>query len=246
MSGMQPDVSVWRGVSLVERVAEGQRNEVWFGDSPYGPVAVRRSRRAADSLAWELDLLDALDADGFLVPVALRTTAGDRSHDGVVVQRWIDGRPPATDGDWTLVADELRRLHDRCRGWVQRPGCIAVPELGRDGHSVDADMSVLPDDVAADVMAVFADLRDVERSVIHGDPGAPNIRITSDGRVGLLDWDESRVDVVWHDLSELGVQVLTGEDLARAGRLSNAWEAVNAWTAEPEYARRRIARLRSA
>jgi len=57
--------------------------------------------------------------------------------------------------------------------------------------------------------------------------------------VWLLDWDESRVDVTWHDLSNLGVQVLDDHEHARAQVLSHAWEAVNAWTAEPEYARHR-------
>ena len=57
------------------------------------------------------------------------------------------------------------------------------------------------------------------------------------------DWDESRVDVVWHDLSNLGVQVLDDARHVAALRLSDAWEAANAWLLEPDYARRRLARL---
>lgn len=242
---MFPDVSAWSGVELVERVAEGQRNEVWTGTSPHGPVAVRRSRRPPGSLAWELALIDTLDAAGFLVPVVIRADSGAATHGAVVVQRWIEGRRPSTAADWVAVAAELQRLHATCGDHPQRPGCTVAPRLGRHGRSVDADMSALPDDVAADVMAAFAATDHVVRSVVHGDPGAPNIRITSDGRVGLLDWDESRVDVVWHDLSELGARVLDPADAVLARRLSDAWECVNAWVAEPAYAHRRLQRLRS-
>jgi aminoglycoside phosphotransferase (APT) family kinase protein len=43
------------------------------------------------------------------------------------------------------------------------------------------------------VLGVFASLADVPVSLIHGDPGSSNIRISNVGKVGLLDWDESRV-----------------------------------------------------
>lgn len=82
-------------------------------------------------------------------------------------------------------------------------------------------------------------------SVIHGDPMAGNIRINHEGIVGLLDFDESRVDVAWHDLSNLGVRVLGASDHEQATRLSDAWEAANGWVLEPEYALRRLEALRA-
>ena len=59
----------------------------------------------------------------------------------------------------------------------------------------------MPVEVVGVVLAEFGSVGDVEVSVVHGDPGRSNIRIRADGRVALLDWDESRVDVVWHDFS---------------------------------------------
>jgi Ser/Thr protein kinase RdoA (MazF antagonist) len=106
-----------------------------------------------------------------------------------------------------------------------------------------ADMSAIPIEVAEVIFGIFNSYRHIPVSLIHGDPNASNIRITNDGRGALLDWDESRVDVVWHDLSNLGIQVLGDADHAGAQRLSNAWEAANAWTAEPGYAQRRYAAL---
>ena len=80
---------------------------------------------------------------------------------------------------------------------------------------------------------------------MHGDPAGSNVRI-DDGLVWLLDWDESRVDLVWHDLSNLGVAVFDPMAHARTQRLSRCMEAINAWQVEPEYARMRLQRLRDA
>ena len=89
----------------------------------------------------------------------------------------------------------------------------------------------------------FNRFADAPMAVVHGGPGPSNIRIAADGRVGLLDWDEARVDLTWHDLSNLGIQILDDGEHRRAQDLSNAWEAVNAWTAEPDYAPERLRRL---
>jgi aminoglycoside phosphotransferase (APT) family kinase protein len=109
----------------------------------------------------------------------------------------------------------------------------------------DADLDKLPERLRRLVCDVFAAAADAPVSLIHGDPGPPNIRIDGDHRVWLLDWDESRIDVSWHDLSNLGVRVLDPETHRRAELLSHAWETVNAWTAEPAYAIQRLDSLRS-
>jgi hypothetical protein len=51
--------------------------------------------------------------------------------------------------------------------------------------------------------------------------------------------------VCWLDLSNLGVVVLDDETHRRATALSHAWEAINGWTTEPDYAERRLAALRN-
>lgn len=94
------------------------------------------------------------------------------------------------------------------------------------------------------VEEVFTEFTDAPTAVVNGDPGASNIRITATGQVGLLDWDESRVDVTWHDLSNLGVSILESREHQRALALSHAWEAANAWIAEPEYAAIRLSQLK--
>lgn len=230
----------WSGLVLIEPVTEGNRNEVWLGKLGDLPVAVRQSRRPPESLAWELDLLEYLDRAGFSIPSVIPSDDGRRSVDGLVVQRWLDGREPATDPEWRLVSAELIRLHGETSGYPQRPGCATVLELQSVRRSGDADLDLMPPDVVERLVAVFDEFVDVPTAVVHGDPMPGNIRIGSDGSVGLLDWDESRIDLTWHDLSNLGVQVLDDADHDRALRLSNAWEAANGWMVEPAYARRRL------
>lgn len=237
------DVSAWDGLDLVEPMADANRNQVWRGRLNGVPVAVRHSRRPPDSVAWELDLLDDLVAAGFHVPSILPCDDGRRSVGGLVVQTWLEGRRPSSASDWRRVASELQRLHAVTTDHPQRPGCATVRELGAGRRSVDADLDAIPAVVADRILAVFDELGDVPTAVVHGDPGPDNIRIGSDGSVGLLDWDEARVDLTWHDLSDLGVQVLGDDDHRRAQQLSNAWEAANGWTSEPEYALRRFSLL---
>jgi Ser/Thr protein kinase RdoA (MazF antagonist) len=243
---MSLDVAAWPGLRLAARVLEGNRNEVWRGSIDGRAVSIRQSRRTEPSLDWELDLIAHLDSLGFTVPTVVAAGDGSRHVGRVVVQRWLDGHAPVSTNDWHLVAVTLQQLHRATVGYRQRPGCCAVSELLTSSLSVDADMAAMPPDVAREVLGVFGDVASMPVSVIHGDPTDANIRIGADGTVGLLDFDESRVDVAWHDLSNLGVQVLDEDDHRRALRLSDAWETANAWVAEPAYALTRLAALRAA
>jgi Ser/Thr protein kinase RdoA (MazF antagonist) len=235
----------WPGLRLGEPIDDGHRSEVWEAVLGDERVVARRSRRSPVSLHWELDLLEQLTGCGFNVARPLVATDGRLAVDGWVVQRWVDGRQPNGHDDWVRVADELLRLHAVSLPFQQRPECCVVTELDTVGRSVDADIDVLPADVRVLVCEVFADLADAPVSLIHGDPGPSNIRIGDDDRVWLLDWDESRIDISWHDLSNLDVRVLDPATHRRAELLSHAWETVNAWTAEPEYAKDRLRRLTS-
>lgn len=238
-----PDLAPWPGLAVVGAASGGARTSVWRARLDGRLVVVRRSRRSIDSLDWELDLLEHLAANEFVVPRVVPTEDGRRQVAGVVVQEWLDGRQPSSEADWIAVADELRRLHSLTADHRQRPGCCRVFELGPVRRSVDADLDRLPAAVLDRLLPIFAAVDQVGVAVVHGDPGPGNVRIDTRGRVGLLDWDESRVDVVWHDLSNLGVVVLPAEDHARATRLSHAWEAINGWVVEPAYARRRLAEV---
>jgi aminoglycoside phosphotransferase (APT) family kinase protein len=146
------------------------------------------------------------------------------------------------------VARGLTRLHELTRYWSQRPGFRSTRELLAEDAGGDVHLDLMPEDSVARVREAWAAIADEPTSVVHGDPGASNIRIR-DGRAGLLDWDEARVDASALDLAYLPVDLageLGMERLARARRAAGAWEAANSWLLEPEYARRRLARLEEA
>lgn len=238
----EPDTAPWTGLTLDARLDHGSRSEVWSGRLRGHRVAVRRPRRGRASLAWELDLMGHLDAHGVLVPTVVRTDDGRRAVGGVVVQHWLAGRM-VEPTDVAAVAAQLRRVHGLTTGWPQRPGCATLPELPHVRRSLDADLDALPDDVTAVVVDVFEAASGLPTSVIHGDPSRSNVRITAGGEVALLDWDESRVDVTLLDLADLGADVLPSHEHALARQLADAWEVACSWTIEPDYARRRLARL---
>lgn len=237
------DPTFWSGLRLDVRVEEGNRNEVWQGTIAAQRVAARVSRRSILSLDWELDLIGHLADLGFRVPRVVPADDGRRHVDGVVVQQWLEGRAPESKHDWQLVGAELQRLHEATREYPQRPECCSVAELEARRRSVDADLDQMPTEVQALVTSVFAGVAHLPPAVVHGDPMAANLRIDVD-QVGLLDWDESRVDVGWHDLSPLGVRVLSPTDHRRAETLSHAWEVANGWVVEPDYAQTRLDDLR--
>jgi Ser/Thr protein kinase RdoA (MazF antagonist) len=203
-------------------------------------VVVRRTACPADALDWELDLLEHLDGEGFLVPTVLPTVDGRRHVHGTVVTRWIDGRLPSREDDWHAVGGELDRLHAATTGWPQRPGCCRARDLVTRTRGGDVDLVEMPPGAVGLVRAAWAELPDGPDAVVHGDPGPRHVRVRGDGQVALLGWDRARVDCPWFDLADLPVRRLRSADAANAGAAAHAWEAASAWTSEPNYARWRL------
>lgn len=237
------DLEHWSDLRVGAPLEGGERSQVW--EAMLGPdrVVIRSSRRGADSLDWELALLVDLRSHGFCVPDPIPTD-DQRLRAGLTsVHRWIDGRPPTSPTDWAQVASELRRVHRMPIVRPQRPGAASVTSLGLARRSVDADLDRIPASVVDQCLLFFDAYLEAQLAVVHGDPMAGNVRLTSEGRVGLIDWDEARIDIPDLDLANLGVAVLSGDRRRTAEWAADAWETLNGWTQEPDYARMRLARL---
>lgn len=231
--------------SIEASLGGGVRNDVRAVRVHGVRYAGRLTSRPAVTLEWELNLLTSLAGAGFHVPLPIATPAGHRHVDGLVLFTWLDGDPPRTTNDWTRVRTELDRLHGLTRRWPQRPGFHSTRDLLSPSH----DDSVWPRDIPAEVVArcraAWRRIADEPHSVVHGDPGEQNIRFHRTA-VGFLDWDEARVDASVLDLAALPIPRATlgaSVDLEAIKRAASAWEAVNGWTAEPAYARRRLTEL---
>jgi Ser/Thr protein kinase RdoA (MazF antagonist) len=240
-----PALAAWgRDAAVLERLGGGARNRVWAVRVGGRRRVARDSgvARSGPALDWELDLLEELDQAGFVVPVPVPALDGRRRVGGLVVLTWLDGGPPADEGDWRLVAGELARLHDHTAGHGQRPGFASTRELLTADRGGDVRLDLMPAEVVALCRAAWSRLACARLAVVHGDPGPQNLRLRG-GRVGLLDWDESRVDcpeldLAWLPLDRLGAR----RDLARTA--AEAWEVANGWLVEPGHARRRLAEFR--
>lgn len=240
---MREVLSGWGQPVVIGPLGGGNRNTVLEIRLGQRRLVARRSRREPASLDWEIALLDHLADHGLRVPAVVPSLDGRRHVEGVTVQTWLDGTPPGP-GDWPAVIAVLRRLHELTAGWPQRPGFASTRELLTADHGGDVNLSAMPADAVAACRHAWARLAGGTEAVVHGDPGPANIRVSNAG-IGVLDWDEARVDYTDLDLAELPGSDLSPARLSVAQTAATAWEAANGWVVEPSYARRQLALLRS-
>jgi Ser/Thr protein kinase RdoA (MazF antagonist) len=239
-----PALAAWgHDAAVLERLGGGYRNRVWAVRVGGRRCAARDSgaSRSGPALDWELELLRELAGAGFRVPVAVPTLDGRPRVGGLMVTTWLEGDPPADERDWRLVADELARLHRVTAGRAQRPGFVSTRDLLTAERGGDVDLRRMPAEVVALCRAAWSALACSANAVVHGDPGPQNLRLRGH-RVGILDWDESRVDCPELDLAWLPLDRL-GPRREPARTAAEAWEVANGWTVEPDHAHRRLAEL---
>ena len=227
-------------------MAGGARNPVYLARRSSEEFVVRVSGRPPESLEWELDLLDALDAACVVVPRSVATDDG-RSHDrGTLLQRLITGGPPRDRRDWTRVVATLTTVHQVTPGWPQRPGFATAYDLLHQTAGGDVRLDTMPEDVVALIRDSWRPVAAGRQCAIHGDLGPGNV-LMSEGQVALIDWDEARVDVAAFDFAHLpsGVPVPVSCDRTAIVTAGVAWEAATCWLAEPDYAERRLTELRA-
>jgi Ser/Thr protein kinase RdoA (MazF antagonist) len=229
-------------VARVERLSGGVANDVWSLRID-GRLAVGRlGARSAADLTWETELLQHLDREGLTVPTPIPTKTGRLSADGLVVMTYVEGSPPETEADWHRVADTLRQLHRLTAGWPQRPGWRSSTDLLHAETGTRIDLAAMPPDGVARCRAAWSRLNGREKCVVHGDPNNPgNVRVTA-GRVTLIDWDESHVDVPDLVLPYNAAR-LDARTHDTAAQASAAWEAAVCW--RDDYSVRRLAEVRA-
>jgi Ser/Thr protein kinase RdoA (MazF antagonist) len=237
-------IAPWAGVELRDPLTGGARNQIVLAERGSERLVARHSERSVSALEWELDLLDFLDARGIEVPRLVPTDDGRRHVDGVVIYRFIDGRPPQDRAEWRRAVAVLTAVHDMTAGWPQRPEFASSRQLLTTDRGGDVRLDAMPPEAAEAVRAAWRPVITRAECVNHGDVGAGNILVTDAG-IALLDWDESRVDVPWFDFAFLPADVeadvpIDVETLRTAGV---AWEAATGWMAEPDYAAKRLAEL---
>ncbi|GAA2868848.1 hypothetical protein Acy02nite_83660 [Actinoplanes cyaneus] len=234
----------WPGITFERALPGGHTNPVMSGWLGGRRVVVRRSSRPAESLDWELDLLDFLAGQGVGVPRVLPAVDGRRHVDGIMVTDYAGGHHPRDPREWRPVVEQLSIVHAATAGWPQRPGAAASTDLATADRAGDVRLDLLPPRVARAVRNAWAAVRAGSAGVVHGDVSAANVLVDGD-RVTLLDWDEARVDVPWFDLAFVPSEAAPPGAVPVAARHAAglAWEVAYCWAADPVYARRRLVEL---
>jgi Ser/Thr protein kinase RdoA (MazF antagonist) len=229
--------------SRVEPLGGGVVNEVW-SVRVNGRLAVGRLGARSDAdLAWETDLLRHLEREGVSVPVPIATRSGQLFADGLVVMSYVEGEPPETEADWRRVADSLRRLHRVTQGWPQRPGWRSSIDLLHAETGTKIDLGAMPSEGVARCRTAWARLAGHQTCGVHSDPTPGNIRMTAD-RVGIIDWDESHVDVADLDLLlPNNAADLSDGAYDIAAQAFAAWDAARCWG--HEFAVEQLAKVRA-
>jgi Ser/Thr protein kinase RdoA (MazF antagonist) len=235
-------IASWSGLELLEPLTGGARSTVFLARRGSTEYVVRASARTAEAIDWELDLQHHLDRHRIRVPRPVPADDGRHHVDGVMVQERLGGHPPRHVDDWARVVTVLRAVHEATMGWPQRPGFASSRDLQMGTRGGDVDFSAMPTEAVQLVRRSWRPVDHGPVSAIHGDVGAGNVLI-DDSTVGLIDWDESRVDLPWFDLAHLPPEVPVPVPPAPAPREQLITAGV-AWVLEPDYAAVRLGELR--
>lgn len=209
--------------------------------STQGRLVLRRSLKPVPAITWEMQLIEALRREGFVVPGVVPTSNGSLSTtDGWTLTTFLDGSPPASNSDWSRIARQARLIHEVTRDWPQCPGASSIAEDIFDQLIVNG-LGVF---TQAEVALLYSALNQLAResfatSVVHSDLNLNNIVIVPGHEPAFIDWDEARVDYSCLEFGDSPLAEL--EDTPMTCLLAClAWEILRSVEPEPAYARRRF------
>ncbi|GAA1678384.1 phosphotransferase [Kribbella yunnanensis] len=180
---------------------------VWTSAGDHHILRRHHVLHTGDSLAYETKVLDHLTDRGWCVPQRI---AGPIQYDGRLwsVTRFVPGGPHSaeTADQRTERGSVLARLHDELRGLDlgTRPTFYEACDLGGMGSfqgwdaGLAAMQSVRPDlaDRSEELMdrakrlVVEHKLRELPKTIVHGDFAEWNLHFTADGKLGgVIDFD---------------------------------------------------------
>jgi Ser/Thr protein kinase RdoA (MazF antagonist) len=181
---------------IPERLEGGYKNELLR----YGDVVLRLERSTLERVGWEHDLLRWLDLPEVVAPLA----GPELWEDGRIASLFPYIRGTILDRDDPEQRHRLARLlaalHRRGLAWEggQRPGASSWPE--RDLVRNDWwDWTVVehpPVLVRAyeEMTAFLLDPPQLTTGIVHGDVYRGNLRVHEGTIVGMIDWEEARLD----------------------------------------------------
>jgi len=171
-----------------------------------------------------------------LVPELLQSQDGNLIENGWTCEPFFEGAHPSDD-ELSRLQPQIVEFHAATTNIAQRPGFRSSVELLHCVSGGDVNLDAMPKTLVAKCRDAWGAVSDRQTAIVHGDLTPANIIKTKDGGFALVDWDESRRDLVLFDLG----QVSQDDELGRRARL--AWEVACSWALEPEHAQKLASRL---
>lgn len=220
----------WQATRVLQTLEGGFRNEVYLVERDGAKLVAKTTRRSPAAIVWLNEVLDCAEAAGFVVPRFIASDDGRFQVGGLTLETYLVGKPLAKQ-DLPILAQQLHSFHQLTKHIAQRPGFLAAVDLLEQVSGGDVDLSRMPVDLVIACRKAWRVLLGLPQAVVHGDLTTNNVLQLPDGRYGLLDWDEARVDASVFDSYAVGIEVS-----AALQRAALAWEIAVCWHIEPEYA----------
>lgn len=226
----------WGACTILKPLPGGHRNTAYLIECRGKRHVAKSTRRSPEALAWLAPVHDLAEAAGFRVPRLVPSGDGRLVISGITVETFLDGAPPARHQLAELLP-RLQDFHSLAQTLPQRPGFASSVALRHASQGGDVDLAQMPPALVAHCRQQWQAWADAPQSVVHGDVSLNNLLITETGQLGLVDWDEARMDLALFDL--LNGRAAQGEPLTESENLLlQSWEIAVCWLVEPAYAQR--------
>jgi Ser/Thr protein kinase RdoA (MazF antagonist) len=231
---MQKHLKAWGEHKVIEPLEGGFRNTAFLVETHNTKRVAKTTRRNEAAIRWLQPVHAAARQAGFITPDLIATRDGTLVSNGVTLETFIEGRTPKPE-ELLEMQPQLQTFHNLTRGFPQRPGFASSLQLLHEHSGGDVDLNAMPNELVTLCREHWRERANQAQSVVHGDLNANNVLITTDGKYGLVDWDETRADISDFDSQALRRTSGTTLDLRNTTWL-DAWEVAVCWQVEPAYA----------
>lgn len=204
-------------VTTQSLLQEGNGRRITRVESPRGSFVAKElttgETQGARELAASLTVLQALAGQGFLhAPRLVPTKAGANLHiadRAVYVMSAVDGTPPPREPQHQHELGRIARALNDITGVRHRRPAIA--DVIADLMQRDDRLQLGPE--YGHIINSLRVLQDQPLVLVHGEINQANARLTPDGTIVLLDWDDVGLGVRWLDAGYPLIQTYLAEDL---------------------------------
>jgi thiamine kinase-like enzyme len=238
---MHNHLKPWGEWNVLKPLEGGFRNTAFLVEQQGTKRVAKTTRRFEAAMRWLQPVHAAAQRAGFVTPDLIENVNGTLVSESITLETFIEGQAPNLQQLKDMLP-QMQTFHNLTRGILQRPGFASSIELLHGTSGGDVDLNAMPNDLVTLCRNQWRDHSGQVQSVVHGDLNANNVLITKDGKYGLVDWDETRVDISDFDTQAL-LQTSGAKLDSRKTNWLDAWEVAVCWQIEPEYARKVASRF---